>query len=293
MPSPLPLAVEHLPGSVPSTRRAVFLHGMLGRGNNLRSLARRFVDARPGWDALLVDLRGHGASPKSSPDPSLSAAAGDVFALCAGSGQVAVLIGHSFGGKVALEVARLAHSAGAQAGTAGLALPSLAHVVTLDTNPGVRRPSDVTGRDSVVAVLQLLAKLPPVHASRTAFVEALVARGLSRMLAGWLAQSTEASPTAPGAVRFALDLGELQALLDSYFANDLWPFLSQPPPGLQIHLVIGERSASYGAADRERAAQLAATWPQVTVDLLPTDHWVHAEDPEGLLRLLAVRLPPG
>lgn len=292
MPSPLPLAVEHLPGSVPSTRRAVFLHGMLGRGNNLRSLARRFVDARPGWDALLVDLRGHGASPKSSPDPSLSAAAGDVHALCAGS-NVAALIGHSFGGKVALEVARIAHSAGSQTGTAALALPGLAHVVTLDTNPGVRRPGDVTGRDSVVAVLQLLAGLPAVHASRTAFVEALVAQGLSRMLAGWLAQSTEAAPTAPGAVRFALDLGELRALLDSYFANDLWPFLSQPPPGLHIHLVIGERSASYSPADRERAAQLAATWPQITVDLLPTDHWVHAEDPEGLLKLLAARLPPG
>lgn len=282
MSQPLPLAVERLPGAVAPQRRALFLHGMLGRGNNLRSVARRFVDAHPGWDALLVDLRGHGASPKGSPDPSLQAAANDVLPLCTGQPAVAAIIGHSFGGKVALEVARR------------LPPQHLAHVVTLDTNPGVRQPSEVTGTDSVVAVLQLLSNLPKVHASRTAFIDALQGRGLSRMLAQWLAQSTEPSnepsPAAPGAVRFALDLGELRALLASYFATDLWPFLSQGSPGLQIHLIIGERSTSYAPHDRERATRLSAAHPGLTVDLLPTDHWVHAEDPEGLLRLLSARL---
>lgn len=282
---PLPLSVEHLPGSGSVSRRALFLHGMLGRGNNLRSLARRFVDARPGWDALLLDLRGHGASPKGTPNPSLAAAAGDVLPLCLGRPQVTVLIGHSFGGKVALEVARLLHQG--DPSTAG----ALAHVVTLDTNPGVRRPDEIPGQDSVVAVLQVLSRLAPIHPSRAAFIDALLQAGLSRMLAQWLAQSTESSPAAAGAVRFALDLDELRGLLQNYFASDLWPFLTQPPPGLQIHLVIGERSTSYSPDDRQRAQALSATSLQVTVDRLPTDHWVHAEDPEGVLRVLAARLP--
>ena len=72
------LAFEHVTSPGRATQRLLFLHGMLGRGANLRTIARRFVDQRPAWDAWLVDLRGHGASPKGSPEPSLAAAADDV-----------------------------------------------------------------------------------------------------------------------------------------------------------------------------------------------------------------------
>lgn len=283
---PLTLAVEHLASSGGAAHRALFLHGMLGRGNNLRSLARRFVEACPGWDALLLDLRGHGASPKSSPSPSLTAAAADVLPLCTGGPAVGALVGHSFGGKVALEVARLLCTSPADSTRARLALPL--HIFTLDSNPGVRQPSEVSGPDSVVTVLRQLAALTGPHASRSAFVDALQGRGLTRSLSQWLAQSTEPSPD--GGVRFALDLAELEALLQSYFATDLWPFLSQPAPGLHIHLIIGEHSTSYSPADRQRAAALAAAQPQLHVDLLPADHWVHTDDPQGVQRLLVQAL---
>ena len=110
------------------------------------------------------------------------------------------------------------------------------------------------------------------------------------MLAQWLAQSTEPSSAAAGAVRFALDLDELRALLQSYFASDLWPFpdpaapWSADPPSHWRALDLPPRRSAAGAGAS------ATSW-QVTVDRLPTDHWVHAEDPEGLLRVLAARLP--
>jgi pimeloyl-ACP methyl ester carboxylesterase len=43
-------------GATP-TRAFLFLHGILGQGTNLRTLARRFVEARPMVQAVLVDLR--------------------------------------------------------------------------------------------------------------------------------------------------------------------------------------------------------------------------------------------
>jgi pimeloyl-ACP methyl ester carboxylesterase len=256
----------------------------LGRGSNLRTVARHFVQARPGWDAWLVDLRGHGSSPKSTPEPSLQAAAADVRALFYGSLPVAALIGHSLGGKVALELARQDH---ADAAGTGRSLSTLAHVMTLDSNPGVREPA--LDGDSAPAVLKMLKELPATFPTRTAFVEAVLAQGKSRTLAQWLAMNTE--PAQEGGVRFGLDLAELSALLLSYLQADLWPMIENPPAALCVHQVIGERSTSYAPADRTRARSAAAGSARVTVDFLPTDHWIHSEDPEGLLRVMLTRIP--
>ncbi len=279
------LAYEHVPGPSEAERRALFLPGILGRGSNLRTLARRFVEARPGWDAWLIDLRGHGASPKGTPAPSIAAAAADIKELCAWSLPVAAIIGHSFGGKVALELLR-------QGWNPILAkdrrtLVPLSHVMTIDSNPGPGTP-DLTA-DSAPAVLQLLQQLPATFPSRGAFVDAVMAHGKSRSLAQWLAMSTE--PTPDGGIRFALDLAEMHGLLLSYFASDLWPAVESPPDGVHVHLVIGERSTSYSAADRAKVRALAAQGARVTADFLPTGHWVHTEDPEGLLRVMGARIP--
>src|SRR5262245_2654909 len=94
------LAFDRLDGARGEHGIIIFLHGILGRGNNLRTIARRFVEARPDWTAWLVDLRGHGRSPKALPNPSLEAAARDVVDLAAQAAQpVRAIVGHSFGGK--------------------------------------------------------------------------------------------------------------------------------------------------------------------------------------------------
>jgi pimeloyl-ACP methyl ester carboxylesterase len=277
------LYYEAIPGPVAATRRAIFLHGLLGRGSNLRTLARRFLQTRPGWDAWLVDLRGHGASPKGGADPSLAAAADDVLALCRDGLPIGALIGHSFGGKVALQMAP--GVSGRVAADAHSGKPFL-HVVTLDSNPGTRVTME--GPDSALSVIELLEKLPATFASRAAFIDELVRHRRSRALAQWLAMSTETGPD--GSVHFALALPELRALLYSYLAADLWPLVEAPPEPLRVHLVIGARSRSYAEADRNRARAAAAASPHVSVDFLDTDHWVHSEDLEGLLRILDQRV---
>ena len=81
------------------------VHGMLGQGKNLRSFARRIVRKYPFFDVLLVDLRGHGKSPRSFPNAkfnSVENCAVDLYNLFDTLEiEPDVLIGHSFGGKVA------------------------------------------------------------------------------------------------------------------------------------------------------------------------------------------------
>src|SRR5258708_5245972 len=93
------LVFDRVDGAQPN-RAIAFLHGILGRGINLRMIARQFVEARPRWAAWLIDLRGHGRSPKSTPAPSLEAAARDVVSLAARAElPLRAIVGHSFGGK--------------------------------------------------------------------------------------------------------------------------------------------------------------------------------------------------
>lgn len=254
-------------------RWIVFLHGILGRGNNWRGIARRLVAALPTWGAALVDLRAHGDSRHLSPPDDLDAAAGDVARLVATlPGPLGGVLGHSFGGKVAV---------------AALTTLRVPHVFVVDSLPGAR--PDRRGAEGTTRVVSLLGELPDRFESRDAFVAHLVARGLSNEVAQWLATSLD---RADGGVRFGLDVARIRALLDDYFARDLWPLLDPPPSGTRAHLVIGGRSSVFQPDDRAYAAALAARHPEaVAVHVLESaDHWVHVDDPSGLLAIVQTAL---
>jgi pimeloyl-ACP methyl ester carboxylesterase len=247
-----------------------FMHGILGRGRNLQTLAKRFVEVRPAWTAWLIDLRGHGQSPKSTHAPSIEAAARDIVYLAKRADlPLAAVVGHSFGGKVALETAQIG------------GIDSLKQAVTIDSVPGSRKA--IPGRDNPLAVISDLESLPQTFDSRTDFVRALVAAGQNRTLAEWLAGSLERENDH---VRFMLDLNEIRTLIIDYLARDLWPVVENPPAGVKIHLMIADQSDSYSAEDRERALRIAASVPQVTTDILAGGHWLHTDNPDGLLRKL-------
>jgi esterase len=244
-----------------------FLHGILGRGTNLGAMARRFVQQRPNWTAWLVDLRGHGRSPKSTPGPSLQATARDVLDLAARADlPLGAIAGHSFGGKVALEAARLSKA------------HPIHDVVVIDSVPGARAP--VAGNDSALDVIRTIESLPPGFSSKMDFIRAFMAAGRSRTLAEWLAGSVEKENDH---VRFMLDLEEIRALILDYFASDLWRVVEAPPDGMRVHLIIADQSDSYSPADRERALRIAASNSRVTADVLPGGHWLHVDNFEGLL----------
>lgn len=263
------------PGASP-TRAVLFLHGILGSGGNLRGQARPLVEARSDLLAILVDLRAHGQSlGEDGPDTLESAAADLVHTARTWPVPVEAVVGHSFGGKVALAFARTCPDVGA--------------VMTLDSVPGRRLPGKRS--ETALEVLALLASMPGPWATRAAFVAQIEQHGFSRGLAQWLAMNLAQRPEG---LVFRLALPRIRALIDDYYQVDLWPVVeaaARSREGPRVHLVIGSRSTMYASEDRERALALEAEGGgRVTVDVLDSGHWVHVDNPLGLSQVLLKRL---
>lgn len=252
------------------TRWVLFLHGILGTGLNWRTFARRWVEAKDGWGAVLVDLRMHGASQGFEPPHTVQAAAQDLVELTRGlEGPVEAVVGHSFGGKVALAYVDRRHG-------------ELERAVLLDSSPGTRL--DHRGSESTFQVLQFLERVGPT-ASRNAFVAAAEAAGLSRGIAMWLAMNLEKRGDD---FVVKLDLHVIHALLEDYFRLDLWEVLEHPPGRVRFDVVLGGKSRVFSDEERARVLALAAREPsRLRVEVLPeAGHWLHVEDPDGVTRVL-------
>src|SRR5690606_9416114 len=131
------------------TRWLYVLHGIYGTGRNWGSLARRLVESLDGWGAILVDLRLHGDSRGFAPPHTVGAAAEDLRRLEASIGlSPSAILGHSFGGKVALQRAALG----------GL---SADQIWVADTTLETREPGGTAWR-----VLEIVRGLPDQFASR-------------------------------------------------------------------------------------------------------------------------------
>ena len=266
------------PGAAPSAWMLV-LHGMFGTGGNWRSFARRLAAERPEWGFALVDLRQHGRSQDAPPPHNVAAAAADLDAVAselAASAPVRAILGHSFGGKVALRF-RERRTA------------DLAQAWIVDSSPSPSTEAD-RERSGVGDVLEMLEAMPPSFPDRDAFVAEVQARGFSRMLAQWLAMNLVPSD---GAYALRFDLRALRDLLSDYVAQDLWGTVTDGGVPGELRFVIGERSGVVTADDRHRLAELeAAGRGRVRAHVLDAGHWVHVEALDALVRLVAAELAP-
>jgi esterase len=262
----------------PPTRWMLFLHGILGSGANWRTFAKQIVAARPEWGAVLVDLRLHGESQQGFAAPhTLASAAGDVQELietlenggASGGAPVRGVLGHSFGGKVALELARQRKG-------------DLDQLFIIDSTPSAR--PDGRGSESTRHIVELLTELPNEFPDRAAFTAWIEARGVSRPTAMWLAMNVRPLPQTTRFV-FRVDISGIREMLADYFRVDLWGPLEHPPAEspMQTHLVVGGRSGVVDQADREHARRC----PKTTLDVIEeADHWVHVDAPDALRALV-------
>jgi esterase len=265
-------------GATPD-RWIVFLHGILGSGANWRTFARQITAARPQWGALLVDIRLHGDSVVDfDPPHTLESAARDiVFAIQARPGtSVHAVLGHSFGGKVGIDVVR-------QLAATPHGAPN--DLFVIDSTPGAR--PDYRGSSGVRDIVELLMTLPDEFPDRNAFTSLVEERGVSRPIAMWLAMNVRPVPNSTRFV-FRIDVPAVRAMMEDYFQQDLWPVLEDPPTGqdgrpMRTHLISGGKSQVFDASDLERARRL----PDVTVDVIEdAGHWVHVDAPDILRELV-------
>lgn len=256
----MPLASSRVTaeGASPS-KWLLMLHGILGTGGNWRSFALKLVRRSPDWGAVLVDLRNHGDSRGFPPPHTVEATARDLESI--GLPFEAVL-GHSFGGKVALEWIRL------RAG-------DLHAAIVVDSTPAPH--PELIGTDwGALGVVQTLRALPKRMPSRTDYTEALTLRGVDLPTALWLAMNARRKDDA---FVLDLDLDAIQAMLGDYFSTDSWDIALAPPGRVKVHFVAGS-SGSMPDEDRARAR----------AEIVDAGHWVHVDAPDALLDIVMTRI---
>lgn len=281
------------PDSAASRRWIALLHGIYGAGRNWNAVARRLVGERPAWGATMVDLRGHGDSTGFPPPHTLRAAACDLLRTARAAGRTPdAVLGHSFGGKVAMEYLRVTAEADAAGhpeadggGGGGAAVgsgsaPSALWIV--DSTPEAREPSG-----SAWEMLDVLRAHPGPFGSRGEGVEALESEGLATPVARWMATNLVEGEEG---WRWRIDLDVMEALLRDFFDLDLWEVVEDPPAGAHVHMVKATESSVLSGDALERVEAAAASSDRVHLHRVEGGHWLNADNPDALVELLAREL---
>ncbi|MBZ2170328.1 MULTISPECIES: alpha/beta fold hydrolase [Marinobacter] len=232
----------------------ILMHGLFGSLENLGGIVRRLQDE---WRIHALDLRNHGASPHSdSMDyPSM---ARDVLAYMDSQGLDKVsLLGHSMGGKVAMQIALMAPDRVEQVVVADIA------------------PVDYHPRHD--AVLEGLGSIDPAAVrSRQDADQTLSAHVAEAPTRQFLLKNLERVPreeqSEGGAMfRWRLNLPVIQASYDN---------LTRAPEGEgpytgPVLFIKGENSAYIQEKHRNEIQRL---FPSAELRIIKdTGHWLHAE----------------
>ena len=263
------LAATRVAGTGHSTRTLVMLHGIYGRGRNWQAIARALVAARPEYACWLVDLPHHGRSGPGRHGDTVAGLALDLQDW-AGADRIEVdaILGHSFGGKVALSFA-----------TGRSAAPLQAWII--DSTPEVNSPSG-----SAWDMLDVVRRLPDRFPSREDAAVAIEAEGFAPGVAQWMSANLAREGDA---FVWRLDFDAMERLLRDFFTTDLWEAVENPPAHLDLHFLKASQSNAL-SADAVRRIEAAAS-RSVRLHHRDGGHWIHAESPAVVTALLVEHLP--
>ncbi len=234
----------------------VVLHGLFGSSDNWQTLAKAWSGM---FQVILPDLRNHGRSPWH-PTFDYNSMAFDVLDLCNHLGlSNAYFLGHSMGGKVAMQVAML-------------------------------QPSLV----SRLMVVDIAPKAYPVHHDRIldglllAFNTSLENRAHAEsLLTNYIVESDTRQfllkslyRTESGTLAWRINIPVIDAQLESIGREITY----QEPFVGPVLFVRGEHSQYILDTDTDR---ITRQFPQATLQTIANaGHWVHADQPQQLDQLV-------
>jgi pimeloyl-ACP methyl ester carboxylesterase len=264
------LAVRTLGESGPLV---VFVHGLFGQGRNWTTIAKGLADSHR---VTLIDLPNHGHSPWTDRVDYLDMAK-MVATELEHLGEPVTLVGHSMGGKVAMQLA--------------LRRPELLRaLVVVDIAPveyplrGGRTDDPDEEAAPFAAYIEAMRALDLGELqTREDADAALQAAVPNRMVRSFLLQSLiREGLGADGGWRWRLNLGLLERDL-----GELRGF-PEPPPGVTFDgpvLCISGANSTY-VLDEDRP-HMVALFPGIRlVRIKNAGHWVHSEQPEIFLETL-------
>lgn len=130
--------------------------------------------------------------------------------------------------------------------------------------------------------------------SRSSVDARLTELGLTPSIVAWM--STNLRRLGPEEVgdgyTWRFDLAGVKAMLDDYFALDLWSHLATRPPNEApaVHLLVAGRGGRWNPESLALLDAVAATGCISAHRLSDAGHWVHVDAPDALAELLAADL---
>ncbi|MGE4231939.1 MAG: alpha/beta fold hydrolase [Bacteriovoracia bacterium] len=241
----------------------VLLHGFLGTARNLYTLGQKVSEA--GYFVLAYDQRGHGLSPHFSAEKyTLEEMANDLFHILSQNHiEKAHLVGHSMGGRVALEAAIIAKQKG---NNCFLSLTMLD--VGIDLHQEAYNELD-----------KIISPLPEFFENKEDETNFLAC--YSEQMRAFLSSNLRTDDQ--GKRRWIFDLVGLR----SAFKKVL--FLKSQAEGFRgltipITSARGENSKHFRSADQNRLKELNPKTHLVTIP--NAQHWVHADNLNGTLKVI-------
>ena len=284
----------------------LFLHGLLGNGRNLRTMAKKVCESsqHPG---LLLDIRGHGQSKMPSNSPL--AASTTTFASCVRDVQhtlqnipqvppdaTITLVGHSLGGRISLQFAHdsMFNNTATTTTTKNQSQHPIHQVWLLDTVPG-------QANDSVERVVSAVTKIASQSdiTSRKELVQQLTNEPFKIDIgtAQWLASSLQPKGGNGQTLEFNFDLKVVHDLLADFHNQSFMNLLEgvlrgkdEQQHSIRVNLVRGGKNQGWNETNLSPLRSLESQYPnKFSMHLLANaGHWVHVDDLTGLLNIMDV-----
>lgn len=243
------LNLIHHPAATPSGKTPLLIvHGLYGSGRNWGVIARRLADNR---DVVAVDQRNHGNSPWSDVHdyPAMAADLAEVIASLGGKADV---LGHSMGGKAAMQLALTKGDLIRRMVVADIAPVAYGHDQTRHID--AMRALDVTGITTRGEADRRLAAIVPEESLRAFFLQSLDIK-------------------AEGGPRWRLNFDALAANMAKIVG---WTGVEGRFDGPTLFLSGGE--SHY--VKPEYRDTIRALFPAARFAKIPgAGHWLHAEKP--------------
>lgn len=231
----------------------ILLHGLFGSLENLGGVAQRLQDQ---WQIHALDQRNHGRSPHDD-EMNYAAMADDVVAYMDKQGlDRAVLLGHSMGGKVAMQVA-LAHP------------DRVSGLIVADIAPVDYKPR----HDAILEGMQAIdfTRIESRRDADAALKPHVDMEGVRQFLLKNLERVPESESTGAEIFRWRLNLSVISACYGNLAKA---PSATGPYEG-PVMFIKGADSAYIQARHEETIRRL---FPHAQLKVIEgTGHWLHAE----------------
>ncbi|KAI3514262.1 hypothetical protein L1887_12582 [Cichorium endivia] len=239
------------------------------------------------WRMVLVDLRCHGNSTDReglSPPHDTANAARDLANLVKSLDWAwpDIVIGHSLGGKVALQ-----HALSCAQGDYGDSAKLPKQVWVLDSVPG--KVENKSQYQELEKALHALLTLPSPIPSQEWLVSYMIDLGFSKFLSEWICSTLKKSGEY---MTFSFDIDGAIQMFKSARDSDYWSLLEEPPKGMEIAIVRTESQLTWDQDVVERLESLASresdeSRGKVSVYVVPhSGHWIYKDNPEKLLEIM-------